>query len=82
MTTPSYYKGAKFEVKDFIRDFLDLDWNLGNVAKYIARAGKKPGASRLSDLKKARDYLDEAIRLEEPGENETLNPFEALAALH
>lgn len=31
---------------------------LGNVDKYLARAGKKPGESELSDLRKAYVYLD------------------------
>ncbi len=36
-----------------------LGFNLGNVAKYISRAGKK--TSSLEDLKKARWYLDREI---------------------
>jgi len=35
----------------------DLDFRLGNVIKYIARAGKKPGGSRDRDLHKAMEYL-------------------------
>ena len=35
---------------------------LGNVVKYICRAGKKKNNSKLQDLLKARNYLDEAIR--------------------
>lgn len=38
-----------------------LDFCLGNVIKYLARAGKKPGEPAIKDLKKARDYLDFAI---------------------
>lgn len=38
-----------------------LDFCLGNVIKYLARAGKKPGEPTIKDLKKARDYLDFAI---------------------
>lgn len=42
---------------------------LGNVVKYISRAGKKThGANFLQDLKKARWYLDRAIQqIEDPG---------------
>lgn len=41
----------------------DLDFYLGNVIKYVSRAGKK--ANELEDLKKARWYLDRKIaRLE------------------
>jgi hypothetical protein len=36
-----------------------LDFHLGNVVKYISRAGKK--GDILEDLKKARWYLDRAI---------------------
>jgi len=36
-----------------------LDFHLGNVVKYISRAGKK--GEILEDLKKARWYLDRAI---------------------
>jgi Protein of unknwon function (DUF3310) len=41
----------------------DLDFYLGNVIKYVSRAGKK--GDELEDLKKARWYLDRKIaRLE------------------
>lgn len=39
----------------------ELDFNLGNVLKYIGRAGKKQGESELKDLEKARVYLDRKI---------------------
>ena len=35
-----------------------LDFCLGNVIKYVARAGHKTGESAESDLKKARHYID------------------------
>ena len=34
-----------------------MDFLTGNVIKYVARAGKKPGNSKLQDLKKAQVYL-------------------------
>lgn len=34
----------------------NLNFCLGNVVKYLARAGKKEGESREKDLQKARDY--------------------------
>ncbi|MGJ4941405.1 DUF3310 domain-containing protein [Bradyrhizobium sp. HKCCYLS1011] len=37
----------------------DLDFYLGNVVKYVSRAGKK--GDELEDLKKARWYLDRKI---------------------
>jgi|SRR5580700_497727 hypothetical protein len=38
---------------------------LGNALKYIWRAGEKPGADRLEDLKKSRWYLNREIMNEE-----------------
>ena len=35
-----HYKGKKFEVIDIIDDY-NLNFNLGNVIKYVLRAGKK-----------------------------------------
>ena len=40
---------------------LDKDAYLFNVAKYIARAGKKDAAKELEDLKKAAFYLNRKI---------------------
>lgn len=53
-----YYNGVT--VWDFIDD-MEFNFNLGNVVKYVSRAGKKEGESRLTDLNKARDYLDREI---------------------
>ena len=39
----------------------------GNVVKYVSRAGRKGGESRLDDLCKAKYYLDLAIRRAEAG---------------
>ena len=55
---PSHYKRGKIEVIDFIED-QQLPYHLGNVIKYIARAGYK--GDKLEDLKKARWYLDRYI---------------------
>jgi len=38
-----------------------MNFNLGNVFKYIWRADLKDGA--LQDLKTARDYLDDEIKM-------------------
>jgi len=40
---------------------MNLGFRLGNVVKYVSRAGKKDGATALDDLKKARVYLDRHI---------------------
>ena len=51
---------GSIQVWDFIID-QDLDFILGNVVKYVCRAGTKPGESRLDDLKKAQAYITKAI---------------------
>lgn len=48
--------GQVHQIVDVI-DALKLNFRLGNVMKYVARAGRKPGAKRSDDLKKALDYL-------------------------
>lgn len=55
---PPHYTDGGMEVIDFI-EAKRLDYHLGNVVKYITRAGKKD--DELQDLQKARWYLDRAI---------------------
>ena len=55
---PSHYNRGKIEVIYFIED-QGLSFHLGNVIKYIARAGSK--GDKLEDLKKAQWYLDRYI---------------------
>lgn len=55
---PAHYNKGKIEVIDFIED-QQLPFHLGNVIKYVARAGSK--GDKLEDLKKARWYLDRYI---------------------
>lgn len=57
---PSHYNAGKIEVSDFIKD-QDLNFNKGNVVKYVCRAGKKDPAKTIEDLKKARWYLTHEI---------------------
>lgn len=57
---PHYtFAGSTYEVIKVIEAW-DLGFHLGNAVKYIARTGKKDDA--LSDLKKARWYLDRKIQ--------------------
>lgn len=59
-----YYESDGIEVFDVIEAF-DLNFNLGNVCKYILRAGRKT-FDPLQDLRKASAYLDREIeRLEQ-----------------
>lgn len=55
---PPHYTEGGIEVIDYI-EAKALDYHLGNVIKYVSRAGKK--GDTLEDLKKARWYLDRAI---------------------
>jgi hypothetical protein len=56
INNPSHYcEGRQYEPIAVIKDW-NLDFNLGNVVKYISRAGRKNDA--LEDLKKAKFYLD------------------------
>ena len=57
---PDHYQLGKIQTWDFIVD-QDLDFLLGNVVKYVVRAGAKPGESRLDDLRKAQAYITKAI---------------------
>lgn len=59
---PSHYNDGKIEVIEYIED-KDFNFNLGNVIKYVSRAGKKDDI--IQDLKKAHWYLEREItRLE------------------
>lgn len=53
---PAYYAAMTIQPEDAINDWR-LDFHLGNVIKYVARAGKKT-PDPLPDLLKARDNLD------------------------
>lgn len=57
---PSHYTDGNIEVIDYIED-KKLNFNLGNVIKYISRAGKKDTSKTLQDLKKAQWYLNREI---------------------
>ncbi len=57
---PDYYCSNGIEVADFIETF-GLNFNAGNVVKYVVRAGNKPGESALDALLKAQVYLSREI---------------------
>lgn len=56
---PPHYKAGGIEVIDVIEAF-GLDYNLGNVVKYVLRAGRKSDTPE-DDLRKANWYLNRAI---------------------
>jgi len=56
---PKHYENGKdYDLIDVIKDY-DLSFNLGNVIKYVCRAGKKE--NELKDLEKAVDYIEREI---------------------
>ena len=58
--SPKHYQRGNIEVWDFISD-QDLDYFSGNGIKYVCRAGHKD--DELTDLKKAKAYIDKKIQL-------------------
>ena len=56
---PPHYKAGGIEVIDYIES-KELGYHLGNVVKYISRAGLKDG-NVIQDLTKAQWYLNRAI---------------------
>jgi hypothetical protein len=67
---PKHYTTGKIEVIDFIED-KELNFNLGNVVKYVARTGRKKTSGKsleakaLEDLKKAQWYIQREIETRE-----------------
>lgn len=55
---PPHYTYGGIETIDFI-EAKDLNYNLGNVVKYVTRSGHK--GTRIEDLKKAKWYLEREI---------------------
>lgn len=58
-STPTHYQGTTQPI-DLI-NAQNLNFNLGNVVKYVCRAGKKDGENILSDLEKAKNYINYEI---------------------
>lgn len=63
-TQPHYDNGKDYDLIDVISDY-SLNFNRGNVIKYVARAGKKD--NELQDLLKAVDYLNREIDVVKAG---------------
>ncbi len=63
-TRPNHYGGkdSVYEVFNVLEAWgLDKDFYLGNVIKYLARAGKKSKTTTKEDLQKALVYLQRRI---------------------
>lgn len=59
---PKHYAFSKIEVIDAIEAW-GLPYHIGNVVKYVVRAGRKDPTKTLEDLKKAQWYLNRYISL-------------------
>lgn len=57
---PSHYTDTKIEVMDYIED-KGFNFALGNVIKYVSRAGRKDVDKTIEDLEKASWYLNREI---------------------
>tara|TARA_B100000700_G_C14633443_1_gene663913 strand:+ start:331 stop:618 length:288 start_codon:yes stop_codon:yes gene_type:complete len=55
---PEYYRRGSIQVWDFIRQ-QELNFHLGNVIKYVCRAGHK--FDDIEDLEKAIHYLQNEV---------------------
>ena len=53
-----YENGKGYDIIDVCKDYA-LNFNRGNIIKYVARAGKKK--DEIQDLRKALDYLQREI---------------------
>jgi hypothetical protein len=72
---PAHYTYSTIEPIDVIEAWA-LGFHLGNVLKYIARAGRK--GSKIDDLKKARWYLDREIKRMEDDESDVEEELEPI----
>lgn len=70
--------GNRPDVIDFNKKY-DLNFNLGSAVKYLARAGKKQGESKESDLNKALDFIKRELEVIEP---ETVNAKDGLEVVN
>lgn len=58
-STVVHYEGdGKKDVIDICKDY-DLNFNRGNIIKYVIRAGRKQDEIR--DLEKAKDYIQREL---------------------
>lgn len=55
-----YENGKGYDLIDVINDY-NLNFNRGNIIKYICRADKK--GTEIQDLEKALDYLQREIEI-------------------
>jgi len=61
-----YRKDSGYEAIDVIEAWR-LNFNLGNVLKYLSRVGIKDPSKLIEDLEKARWYIDREINILKSG---------------
>lgn len=66
--SPAHYQRGSIQVWDFIAD-QQLDYFLGNVVKYVCRAGHKQHEEEIDDLLKAKAYIEKRIALTSASRN-------------
>ena len=54
-----YENGKDYDVIDIIQDY-KLNFNRGNIIKYVLRCGKKD--DEIQELNKAKDYIEREIQ--------------------
>lgn len=57
---PSYYNKANMSVSDIVDEY-ELNFNKGNIIKYVLRSGKKSKDTEIQDLEKAKRYIEMEI---------------------
>lgn len=57
---PSYYNKTTMSVIDIIDEY-ELNFNKGNIIKYVLRSGKKSKDTEIQDLQKAIRYCQMEI---------------------
>lgn len=65
---PDHYQRGQIQVWDFIVD-QKLDFLLGNVVKYVCRAGHKKYEEEIDDLLKAKTYIEKRIAITSQSRN-------------
>jgi hypothetical protein len=69
---PAHYKNHPSGL-ECIQVTRHMGFNLGNVVKYLWRAGLKGSSPKLEDLKKAAWYLNDEINQMEANEKRVIN---------
>lgn len=58
--SPSYYNKENMSVSDIVDEY-ELNFNKGNIIKYVLRSGKKQADTEIQDLQKAMRYCQMEI---------------------